>query len=381
MNSKLFRIWGGEGGRGYQTRGSVLVNKTADGVSLDEIWREIQDATDTYNDERAVIANLLSFDTTHAGEAVAQSVVDVDFEEATEFGVPQGISDPSYIKMGFTLKDYDKAIRSTWKYLRDATADQITSRVARLYDGDNRLLHNLILNRLFSPIQVTNDQMLPCYGLWNGDGMAPPAHMGQTFTGSHTHYVRTNSTLLDAFDIETGLKHITHHGYGSTQAAQMLVLAHPEDVEAAGMTAWRAGIEYRPGAPLPKFDFIVSPSAPAYLSAESVHGSRPPADHYGIPVLGSYAGAYVLQSYFIPKGWAAIVASGGAGSDSNPIAVRHHHSPDWQGLRLIEGPHKFPLQDAHFHRTVGVGVRHRGAALAMQITENSTYTAPFIKLP
>ncbi|WP_078292954.1 hypothetical protein [Mycobacterium sp. D16R24] len=376
-------IQGGDGvlGRGYQTRGSVLVNKTADGVELNQIWDEVQQALGLYNDQRSAIASLVSFSVTRAGDAVAQSVASEQFEEATEFGIPTGVADPSYLKIGYTLKDYDKALRATWKYLRDATAEQVSARVTRIFEADNRLCNGLVMQRLFSPAAYTNDQMLICYGLWNGtDSIAPPAHMGKTFASDHTHYLRTASTVLDAEDVELAIRHIREHGYGGTQSAQFLLFVHPEDVETSAMTSWRAGVEYRTGGPLPAYDFIVSSTAPAFLTAEHVQGTPPPPDYAGIPVLGSYAGALVLQSYYIPKGWAAVVASGGPNSDSNPVAVRQHSNPAYQGLRMIPGNGPYPLQDSFFARSIGVGVRHRGAAVAIQITTNASYTAPTIEL-
>jgi len=52
------------------------------------------------------------------GDAVPSSINAERFEKAsTESGVPQGISDPSYLKLVFTLQDYDIALRST-EYLR-----------------------------------------------------------------------------------------------------------------------------------------------------------------------------------------------------------------------------------------------------------------------
>ena len=368
-------------GRGIQSRGSVLVNRTADGVGLDDIWAEIQEALQVYNSERSAIASLVSFRTTRPGDAIPQNVLAESFEEATEYGQPRGIADPSYLKLGFTLKDYDLALRSTWKYLRDATSEQITSQVTRVLEADNRLTNTLVLNRLFSPTPQTNDQLLTCYGLWNGDGQKPPSHLGLNFDGAHTHYLSTASTVLDAQDVEAAIKHVKHHGYGSTQAARFLLLVHPDDVEVAGMTTWRAGVQYRAGAPLPSYDFIVTSAAPAFLTNQRVQGEAPPVEYGGIPVLGSYAGALVIQSYFVPKGWAAVVASGGANSDDNPIGVRDHYSPDYQGLRHIAGNAPYPLQDSFFARTIGVGVRHRGAAVAIQISENTSYTAPVIQVP
>jgi hypothetical protein len=102
----------------------------------------------------------------------------------------------------------------------------------------------------------------------------------------------------------------------------------------------------------------------------------------GLKVTGSYGNCLVIASYFIPAGWAAIVASGGPNSTDNPVGVREHDVAAYQGLRHIAGNQiGYPLLDSFFARAIGVGVRHRGAALAMQITTNASYTAPVIQVP
>lgn len=63
-------------------------------------------------------------------------------------------------------------------------------------------------------------------------------------------------------------------------------------------------------------------------------------------------------------------------SFDNPVAIRSHTDPDYQGLLRIPGLGKYPLNDSFFLRTVGVGVRHRSAAVAIQVTTNAPYTAP-----
>jgi hypothetical protein len=46
--------------KGIATAGDVLVNETADGVNLNDIWREIETALELYNQHRSTIVRLLS---------------------------------------------------------------------------------------------------------------------------------------------------------------------------------------------------------------------------------------------------------------------------------------------------------------------------------
>lgn len=366
---------------GISTNGDVLVNQTADGVDLNDIWAEVQEVLELYNAERTSIANLLNYRTINAADAIPQSISSDSFEEATEFGIPRAIRPPSdVLKLGYSFKDFDISLRATWKFLRSATAEQVQAQITRVLEADNKLTNGTVLNRLFNPATVFNEWGHTCYGLWNADGMAPPPYLGAEFTGSHSHYLVSGSTVLDAQDVEAMIHHVQEHGYGlpgTSNSATLLLLANPLDVDAAAMTAWRAGVEYRSGIPTPKHDFIPSALMPAWISNETIHGPIPKADLYGLQVWGSYGSALLIQSNYVPRGYVALVATGGPNSTDNPIGFREHVNPAYRGLRHIPGHWQgYPLQDSFFARGFGVGTRHRGAAVVCQITTNVSYTAP-----
>ncbi|VBA47112.1 hypothetical protein [Mycobacterium attenuatum] len=362
---------------GTQTHGDVIVNKTADGVDLNDIWNELTDAIGEYNKHRSAIASLLTYRTTEVADAIAQDVTAEVFEEATEFGAPRGISDPSYLKVAFDFRDWDLGLRASWRYLRDATAEQIENRMTRALEADNRLVTGAVLERLFSNVVRTNDFGLNVYGLYNGDGTKPPSHMGRDFLGTHTHMLTTQSLTLDSLDLESGITHLTEHGHGSTQRAKLILLIHPDDLTASKLTTWRAGVEYDTGK-TPAFDFIPSSNAPARITTERVEGAVPPPEYQGLDVTGSYGKALIVESYFIPKGWCAIVATGGPNSNDNVIGFREHRDSSYSGLRLIPGVGPYPIQESFLVRSFGTGVRHRGAAVAIQITNNPVYAPPTI---
>ena len=60
------------------------------------------------------------------------------------------------------------------------------------------------------------------------------------------------------------------------------------------------------------------------------------------------------------------------------VGLRHHVNPAYQGLRHIPGHGPYPIQESFFARGFGVGVRHRSAAVVMQVTTNATYVPPTI---
>lgn len=137
------------------------------------MWNEIVDALAEYNKQKSALAGLLSFRTTAVASAVPQGQEVPLFDEATEFGTPRGIADPTYLSLGYSFKDFDIASRMSWKYLRQADSQQVANRVSRILAGDNQLVNGSILERLLDPTVRVNDWGHNVYGLYNGD-MKPP---------------------------------------------------------------------------------------------------------------------------------------------------------------------------------------------------------------
>ena len=156
---------------------------------------------------------------------------------------------------------------------------------------------------------------------------------------------------------------------------QLLAFMNTNDFSASGISAWRAGIDYG-GNSTPKWDFIPSSVQPAFMTIEHVVGAIPPPDFNGLKVQGATAIPGLSKTNYMPPGYVILVATGGPESDFNPVGFREARQPGYQGLRHIPGPGPYPLQDSFYARGFGVGVRHRGAAVVMQVTTNTTYTPP-----
>jgi len=385
VDLSYFQLFGAEPAadtRGYMDE-SAIVKVTADGVDLNSIWIEVQAALKVYNEERAAVAALVSYPTTLPADAVPQSLSSMNFEEASEYGVPQGARLPNEaLKVGYTLKDFDLASRATWKFLRDSDSRQVEALFASVIEADNRKVNTSILGRLFDPAEKQNEFQNPVYGLYTGtDGITPPPYLGREFPDTTSHYIASGGAVIDSSDVEDAARLVTTKGYGRQAGSKLLLLVNP--AEAEEVQTWRAG---KPNGADPtaanaivaKRDYIPSAGAPAYLEPLGVVVGQPvAADYNKLPVLGSYGELLVIQSNFVPAGYFAVVASGGPSSDVNPIAVRQHTNAAYSGLRLIPGKTPgYPLQDSFFARQFGVGVRHRGAAACVQITAAAAYTAP-----
>ena len=227
---------------GIGTEGDALVQVLADGTDLNAMWAELRNVLSAWNKERSAIAQLLAYGTTNTADAVPQSILDESFEEASEFGVPTSLRVPSeYLLLGYTLNDYDRATRFSWKALRSMTAEQVRASVDGILAADNKLVNGLIMRRLFDNTHGENEWGHTTYGLWSGDGVVPPDWAGKTFTGDHTHYLASGSTDLDSSDLEAAFDHIVQHGYAENLPSQLLVFMHPD--EAKVVSTFRAGVE------------------------------------------------------------------------------------------------------------------------------------------
>jgi len=370
----FFNIFGAE--RGYNTEGDVLVNRTGDGTDLNQVFSEFVATLEIYNQHRSALTSLLSYPTTRQIDAVPQSVVGQQFERASEFGVPNGARMPNdLLKLAYDFEDYDIASRFTWKYLRDADARQVEAVHASILEAANRLVTTDILRRLFDPADSVSPEGNRIYGLYNGDGMFIPSYMGRDFDPTiDTHYLTSGSAVLDASDVETLMRKVSLKGFSAASGRKLLVLVSPD--EADEVARFRAG-ETQLDSTISSYDFIPSAAAPPRLTHEQIVGDKAPAEWGGLPILGSYGPAYVIESAFMPRGYVAVVASAGPNAAGNPIGFRSHVNPAYQGLRIIPGrDQRYPLIESFYSLGFGTGTRHRGGAAVMQVTADTTYSAP-----
>ncbi|BBZ34119.1 hypothetical protein [Mycolicibacterium confluentis] len=374
-------IFGGEGGQmGIVPAGDALATHTADGVDLNTIWAELVAGFDAWNQHRTDLTSLLSFRTVVPGEAVPQNISSPSFEQLTEFGVPNAAGVPSSaLVLGYDFGDFGLRSAFTWQALRRMTAEQVYASINGIMHSDNRLVTGTILKRLFDPTQKVNAEGYMCRGLYNADGQYVPPHLGNEFDpDTTTHYWKSGATQLDSGDIEDALKAIRAKGYGVEATSQILILA--SQIESEHIQTFRQGEESRTGGPIAKQSFIPSKKAPAYLQPDNIVGEPIDGDFHGIECLGSYGPAWLVETAFIPAGYIAVVATGGPNSQNNVVGVREHPIESYRGLLAVPGNTAYPMTDSTYIRSFGVGVRQRGAAVAIQIGTGTTYTPPTITL-
>ncbi|WP_440709749.1 hypothetical protein [Herbiconiux sp. YIM B11900] len=361
--------------RGFSTSGDFLT-RTVDGYDLDKVWDEYIAILKVWNEGRNSLTSLLTFPTVIPGEAVSQALAGDEFELASEFGVPKSTrAATDVLSMGFPLEWFDLGIRYTEAFLRDAPVSQVNAQHNAALEANVRLHFKKVMSALFTKTTIatrpTNENGTSIYSLWDGESDAkPPAFAGRTFTSGHTHFLTSASTQIDGIDLRDLINHITEHGYGTSANERVVIMVHPNQGDAI------RGLRVAGGSP---FDFISAAGAPAYLTTEMLVGDRPPSEFQGLPIIGSFGNALIHESYWMPAGYVAAVASSGENSARNPLAIRRHVRKEYQGLRIIPGTNsRYPLIDATYAEGLGVAVRNRGAAAVMQVTTSSTYTNPTI---
>lgn len=359
--------------RGYNAYADVL-RTTVDGQDLNDLWREFQATLDLQNEKQTSLASLFTFPTTLASELVAQSLGGDDFEAASEYGVPTSLrAKGDTVKVGYPHKWWDKRTSFTWKFLSTASAAQVQSIHAATLAADNRLVFRKIMERVFRPTTSINEDGTSVFGFWNGvDGKPPESPDGDTFAANHTHYLTSGAATVDSGDVDLLVETVAHHGYGLRQNGdRIIVLANPQEADKI------AGFRVASGA---KYDAIPAADAPAFLTAETIEGDRPPGTFNGLTVICGYGDAWVVADRQIPAGYVVALATGGPDSSRNPLGFRQAVQANLQGLIQIPGSgplaQNYPLIDSFYTRGFGVGARNRGAGAVMQITTNAAYATP-----
>jgi hypothetical protein len=368
--------------RGYNSSADILT-KTKDGRDLNALWAEYQAVITEWNSQRSSMVQFLTYPVVNIVEEVPVIGSGTDFELASEYGVPKaGRPTMSSYSVGFPFDWYDLATRFTWQFLADATQEQVDANANAALEADNRLVFNKTMRRLFDPANTTADiqgNNFNVYAFWNADGNVPPDYRGNTFTGSHTHYMTTNGATLDAQDLDDLIDNVGHHGYTPANGFRVVVMinkAQSPRIRAFRSAASNGGVA---DATHGNYDFIPSLGTAAMLLPQNqiLLGTQVGNTLEGFNVIGSYGDVLIVEDDYIPSGYLLCFATGGPDNLQNPLGVRQHANPELQGMRLVKGPiPDYPLIDAYYIRGFGLGVRHRGAAAIMQIVVGTTYTQP-----
>lgn len=369
---------GGAPVHGTHTVSDVLT-QLADGTPLNGIWDDFMALLNATNGSRQALINFLTYSVTNPTDTIAQPGDGVDFEDATEFGVPVASRvQPSYFQLGYSFKWYDLSARFTWQYLAEATQSMVDSVANAAVEAYWRKQMVELMKTLFNNVNTTatiRGNAYNVYRFYNADGTVPPTYKTNTFTGSHNHYVASGAGTVNSGDLDEIIDDFASHGYtqilGYTLA--LLVNRAEGDIIRGFRTAANGGTA--------RFDFLPTNQQPGMIlnTAQQVIGQQaPPTSLRGLSVVGSYGPLVIVQDDWFPAGYIVGVATGGENNLNNPIGIREHAQESLRGLRLVRGRQPdYPLIDSYWATGFGFGTRQRGGVYVMKITAGA-YAPPAI---
>lgn len=371
--------FGGSQPTGFHTEGDVI-RTTTNGVDTNVLWREFTAVLSRLNQSRQPLVDLLSYTVTEPVETVPQVGSNASFEKASEFGVPVAVrTGVGYFQLGFAFDWYDTGARYTWKYLAEATAEQVRSVFDTIVEADNRLVFMEVMRTLYrntNRVADINGQSYNVYTFYNNDGTVPPPYGTNTFLGTHQHFVTSGAATITSGDLDEAQDDLSSHGYSVANGYQILHMVNK--AESATIRTFKSTVN----GGTARWDFIPAQGTPNWLLPVQLMTNQngvpqPPNTYRGIKVLGQYGDALILENDYFPAGYVVTSATGGAENVQNPLGVREHARPELRGLRMVKGRDpNYPLQDSYWQRGFGTGVRHRGATYVMQITASASYTVP-----
>jgi hypothetical protein len=369
---------------GIHAVGDSVITQTSDGIDTNTLWAEFQAALALLNAQRQPIIDLLTYTVPKPVESVPQVGNAAKFEKSSEFGVPRAIrTDVDFFQMGFSFDDYDVGVRFTWKFLRDADAEQVRSVNASILEADNRLIFEEVMRTLYrntnrtAEIQGAINNQATVYSFYNGtDGVTPPTYRTNTFTNTHTHYLVSGGATVDSGDLDDVQTQLEHHGYNAANGYTEVLCVNPQegDVIRQFRSVANGGTA--------KYDFIPAQGTPTFLLPITLRvndlGAGQPADTYrGMTVIGRYGNLIIIQDDYFPAGYLTGFATGGQENIQNPIGIREHARAEFRGLVLLKGRDpNYPLQESYYGRGFGTGIRHRGAGVIIQIKASGSYATP-----
>lgn len=377
--------------KGYSAKADILT-RTRDGQDLNAVWDAYQAALAEFNSARQPIIDLLASPVSGIVDEVGTPGTE-RFELQSEFGIARSVRPvPTVTSRAYPFEWYDMRQAYTWRFLTKASTRQLDMVMQQALEAENALVYEQVTKSLFNNANrtATVDGIATPFtvvALYNADGTVPPPYKGQTFNGSHTHYLssgaNTGQVAFDPDDFTSLANTIEHHGFTRAQGYNIIFLMNPADASASVVKFVRNQTFASGGSSTVTslYDFIPATGSNMSLllpPGYQLVGGLAPNSFAGIDVVGTWGPYLFLQDYQIPSGYVVAAATAGQSSDLNIVGIREDEDPNLQGLILKPGNNNnYPLIDSHFIRGLGAGVRQRGAAAIMKLdATGGAYTVP-----
>lgn len=359
--------------QGFNERADVVY--AADGTDLNEFWNEVQSTIAMRNASRTSLIDQL---TTRVTDVTSQVTVpsEVDFEEASEYGQPVGVRGGAVrLFRGYDFKFYDLAIRYTWMFIAEATQNDLQINHNLALEADKKLQFRLVMRRLFNPLNsnggfTEKNEPVTVYAAYNGDGEIPPTYKHTTFSGSHNHYLVSNSSSITPTNLSTMATALEEHGYTLQNGYRLTLLLNKQEAEIVKT--------FKAGTNSSTYDYVPNPETFGGAIWVPNNGQYVGGPSGRLPgEIGTWGPFHIVEEGYIPAGYAVGIASGGPDNLGNPVGFREHSNESYRGLKVIPGQRsQYPLIDSFYRRGMGTGIRHRGALVIMQVKSSGNYQIP-----
>lgn len=362
-------VFGAE--QGFNERADVV--RAADGADLNAFWEEVQQTIRLRNQDRTTLVDALSVRVTDIVDQVSVPS-EVDFERATEFGQPVGIRGGAVrLFRGYDFAFYDLGVRYTWMAIAEMTQQQLRNNHNLALEADIKLQFRKVMERLFNPLNsngfTDKNEPVTVFAAYNADGEVPPTYKQTTFSGSHNHYVVSGGASVVSGDLDDLAGLTEEHGYTLQNGYRTVLWVAKQEADIIKTFRVATGA---------KFDFVPNPFYYGGAVFVPNNGNYVGGPEGRVPgEIGTYGPFHVVEEGYIPAGYMVSVVTGGQDNISNPIGIREHSNPAYQGLKVIPGQRSdYPLIDSFYRRGIGTGIRHRGAIAVMQIKASGSYAVP-----
>lgn len=358
--------------QGFNERADVI--RAKDGTDLNAFWDEILKTVALRNADRSDIISRLTYRTNELTEVI-DVPSEANFEPATEYGQPKGIKGTATrFRRGYDFNFYDLAIRYTWMYIAEADQKQLRMNHNLALDADTKLQFQKVMQRLFNPLNSNGstdlNEAVTVYAAYNGDGEVPPRFQHNVFDGTHNHYTVSGGAAVTPANLGALATQVEEHGYTIQRGYNLVLWVNRQ--EADKIKTFRVAN----GA---SFDFVLNPAlynGKIWVPNDGKWVGGP----QGSPIpgeIGTYGPFRIVEEGYIPAGYMVAIATGGPDNITNPIAIRGHSNPAYQGLKVMPGARSdYPLLDSFYRRGIGTGIRHRGALAIMQVKASGNYQIP-----
>jgi hypothetical protein len=341
---------------------------TADGVTLDIIWSDLQDSLEYYSQTRGDLQAMLTFNTRQSGWKTA-SMGQMRWERATEYARPnRQRARPSYLSRGLPVWDYELGLMFTRKFLLRASTQEIDNQHNEAMRSDDENIVNEILRAFMSDTNYTFEDdetgtVLTVLSFYNGDSEVPPPLRGKTFTAPHTHFHATNGAFVYA-DLLTMKTDLIEHGHDGNRV--LLIASNLEStirgmVDGAGAKVFVPNWAY-------ENPYIQLAAADTQRTAVGL----------GPEYFAAGEGFRVRIMQQLPDNYAVGFNSYGDNSPLNPLAFRERRNDAEVGLQLLneDGSGTFPIVNSFYMRSFGVAALVRSNATVMFVDAGTTYVNP-----